>query len=414
MVKFHLDKKEGQESPIFLSLYHRGKRLKVYTEKKIDVAKWDIKTCRANPRKYKNNCLGFNNFLDGIKDNVESLVNENRPISKADLKAIVDKANGKDTDNTFFGFAESYIQTQLANNVIKPNSAKGYRTTLKHLRAFNPSLAYNDITLDFYDRFVTYLKLIGRAPNSIGTTVKHLKWFMAAALDRDHHTNVSFKKKSFKTIIEETDQIYLTRKELRQLAQKPLPERLKKVADAFVLNSYLGMRFSDLDQIQKDNFKKDDNLFHLHMVQGKTGAKITIPVPNEALPILKKYKFNCPVINAKGKLISVQKFNDYLKEAAEAAGIDAIEDIRKGGKVEKLPKYSLIKSHTARRAFATNLFLDGVPIQNIMAITGHKEESTFLLYVRADQLTKAKGLAKHYQQKNKPEMKVTKGGKAAA
>jgi integrase len=413
MVKFHLDKKEGQESPIFLSLYHRGKRLKVYTEKKIDALKWSVNTCRANPRKYKNNCKGFNDFLDGIKDDVESLVNENRPISKGDIKAIVDKANGKTTNTTFFGFAESYILTQLATNGIKPNSAKGYRTTLNHLRAFNPSLSFSDITMDFYDKFVTHLKLKGRAPNSIGTNVKHLKWFMAAALDRDLHTNVSFKKKSFKTIIEETDQIYLTRKELRQLAQKPLPERLKKVADAFVLNSYLGMRFSDLDQIQKDNFKKDDNLLYLHMVQGKTGTKIRIPVPNDALPILRKYKFTCPVINPKGKLISVQKFNDYLKEAAEAAGIDAIEDIRKGGKVEKLPKYSLIKSHTARRSFATNLFLDEVPIQNIMAITGHKEESTFLLYVRADQLTKSKGLAKHYAQKAQPEMKVVRGGKAA-
>jgi integrase len=414
MAKFHLDKKEGQDSPIFLSLHHRGKRIKVYTEKKIDAAKWDIKACRANPRKYKTNCIGFNEFLQNLDDEVEKIVNENRPISKGDLKAIVDKANGKATDTTFFGFAESFIQTQLAKSEIKPMSAKGYRTTLNHLKAFNPSLAFKDITLDFYDKFVTYLKLKGRAPNSIGTNVKHLKWFMAAALDRDLHTNVAFKKKSFKTIVEETDQIYLTRKELRELAQKPLIERLKKVADAFVLNSYLGMRFSDLDQIQKDNFKKDDNLLYLHMVQGKTGNKIRIPVPNDALPILRKYKFTCPVINPKGKLISVQKFNDYLKEAAEAAGIDAIEDIRKGGKVEKLPKYSLIKSHTARRAFATNLFLDEVPIQNIMAITGHKEESTFLLYVRADQLTKAKGLAKHYQQKSKPVMKVTKGGKAAA
>ena len=144
------------------------------------------------------------------------------------------------------------------------------------------------------------------------------------------------------------------------------------------------------------------------MVQGKTGEKISIPVPHEAVFLLKKYKFECPTMN-KGKLISVQKFNDYLKEAAELAGLDAIEDIRSNGSVEKLPKYSLIKSHTARRSFATNLYLDGVPVQNIMAITGHRKEETFMLYVRADQLTKAKGLAAHYQQQDKPIMKISKG-----
>ena len=106
--------------------------------------------------------------------------------------------------------------------------------------------------------------------------------------------------------------------------------------------------------------------------------------------------------------MSVQKYNDYMKEAAQPAELNAIEDIRTGGEVKKMPKYELIKSHTSRRTFATNLYLDGLAVQNIMAITGHRKEETFLLYVRADQLTKAKGLAKHYQNVSKPVMKVTK------
>jgi integrase len=399
MVKFHLDKKEGQESPIFLSLHHRGKRIKVFTGKKIVASKWNIKSGRANPRKYKNNCVGFNEFLQGISNEVEKLVNDNRSLTKAEIKSIVNKANGKTSTDSFFGFSEAYINSQVEKGDLKPLSAKPYTGTLNHLKEVDSTLNFDDVNLDFYDKFVRYLKGKSLASNSIGGHIKRLKWFLAAALDRDLHSNVAFKKKAFKASRDDTDQIYLTRSEIKKLADKEMSERLRRIADAFVMNCYLGMRFADLNQISKENFKKEGDLYYLQMVQGKTNEKISIPVPPEVLPLLRKYKFTCPVVRSNGKLISVQKFNEYLKEAAEKAELDEVEEIRKDGTTEKLAKYDLIKSHTARRSFCTNLYLDGVPIQNIMAISGHKKEETFLLYVRADQLTKSKGLAKHYKDK---------------
>ncbi len=401
MVRFNLDIKEGQESPIFLSLFHHGKRLRVYTGKKIDARKWDIESRRANPRKYKTNCIGFNKFLQEIEDAVNSLINDNKPISKADLVTIINKVSGKQTSETFFGFAEEFLSMQLAKGEIKPISAKGYQTAIHHLKDFKPALNFHEIDLNFYDRYVAYLKGLGLSTNSIGTNIKRLKWFLSAALDRDLHTNLSFKKKSFKTITEETDQIYLTRKEIKQFEKMQLPAKLRKVADAFIINCYLGQRYSDWVKLVPENITKEQDGYKWNFVQQKgkqnQQIKITVPIPNEALPLLKKYKFTCPVLNLKGKLISVQKYNEYLKEAAQLSELNSMEEIRKGGKSYKFAKFDLIKSHTSRRSFATNLFLEQVPIQNIMAVTGHKLESTFLLYVRADQLTKSMALAKYYK-----------------
>lgn len=45
-------------------------------------------------------------------------------------------------------------------------------------------------------------------------------------------------------------------------------------------------------------------------------------------------------------------------------------------------KHQLISSHTARRTGATNMYLAGIPIFNIMLITGHKSVKTFLEYIR--------------------------------
>lgn len=416
VVTFYLDTKEDEhkQRQIFLNVRYHGKRFRMATGKKIHVSKWDSDKGKADPRKYKENPIGFNSFLADLEKSIVSLTNDNQPISSGDIRAIVEKANGRETTDTFFGFCKSYLQQQIEKGELLPLSAKAYQGTLNHLEKVNKRLAFKDVDLNFYDKFITYLRNDGKATNSIGGHVKRLKWFMAAALDRDLHTNVTFRKKSFKTTREETDQIYLTRKEIKQLSKKNLIPRLKRVADAFVLNCYLGQRFSDWSQMQKDNFRKEKGgLYHWQLVQDKTSEKIDVPVPHEALPILKKYNFTCPVISAKGKLMSVQKFNDYLKEAAQAAELNATEDIRSDGEVKKMAKHELIKSHTARRTFATNLYLDGVPIQNIMAITGHRKEETFLLYVRADQLTKAKGLAEHYQKTSKPVMNITKGGKAA-
>lgn len=414
-VSFYLDSKEDEnkDRQIFMNFRYRGKRYRLFSGKKIAFDKWDVDKQRANSKKYKNNCIGFNSFLQNLSDEIEGLTNNNKPLSITDFKSIIDKANGKNTKDSFFGFSESYLRQQIEKGEMAEASAKSYSGTLNHLKKLRHSLTFDEVDLNFYDKFVTHLKNNGISVNSIGGHIKRLKWFMAAALDRDLHSNVSFKKKAFKANREETDQIYLTRKEITKLSKKSLSSRLKKVVDAFVINCFLGQRYSDWQQMQKHNFKKMEDLFYWNIVQDKTGEKIQIPVPTEVLPILKRYNFTCPVISSKGKLMSVQKFNDYLKEAAELAGIDSIEDIRENGEVKKLPKNQLIKSHTARRSFATNLYLDGVPVQNIMAITGHKKEETFLLYVRADQLTKSKGLARHYQNTGNSRMRVVKGGRAA-
>ena len=48
----------------------------------------------------------------------------------------------------------------------------------------------------------------------------------------------------------------------------------------------------------------------------------------------------------------------------------------------KAHKWELVSSHTARRTFATNCYLDGIPTRTIMRITGHKKEDDFFRYIR--------------------------------
>ena len=52
-------------------------------------------------------------------------------------------------------------------------------------------------------------------------------------------------------------------------------------------------------------------------------------------------------------------------------------------------------THVARRSFATNAYLAGIPAISIMKFTGHKTESSFLKYIKVNQERNAELLMNH-------------------
>ena len=58
-------------------------------------------------------------------------------------------------------------------------------------------------------------------------------------------------------------------------------------------------------------------------------------------------------------------------------------------------KYELIKTYTARRSGATNMYLAGIPTLSIMKIAGHKTEHEFLKHKRVSKEETAEILANH-------------------
>ena len=45
-------------------------------------------------------------------------------------------------------------------------------------------------------------------------------------------------------------------------------------------------------------------------------------------------------------------------------------------------KYELVSSHTARRTGITLLYMTGIPLQQVMLISGHKDEDSIRHYLR--------------------------------
>ena len=102
--------------------------------------------------------------------------------------------------------------------------------------------------------------------------------------------------------------------------------------------------------------------------------------------LIDKYSMKMPQV-------SNPNFNYYIKEVVQLAGINEMIKIthKRGNQIieDIRPKYSWVMSHTCRRSFCTNEFLEGTPTNLIMAISGHKTEKAFRRYIKADQVQKA-------------------------
>ena len=203
------------------------------------------------------------------------------------------------------------------------------------------------------------------------------------------------KKREFRKLEEEVDSIYLTNDELQTLFTLDLGDtpRLAKVRDLFLIGCYTGLRFSDFTQLRPANIVLGGRI--LTVATQKTGARVSIPLNPNVLAILAKYtRTNNADTTGPGTLpraLTNQKFNQYLKELAERAGAvnpafcSLIERTRtEGGRKETrtVQKWELVTTHTARRSFATNAFLAGLPPESIMKVTGHKSAVMFMKYIK--------------------------------
>jgi integrase len=117
----------------------------------------------------------------------------------------------------------------------------------------------------------------------------------------------------------------------------------------------------------------------------KTGERVSIPIHPYALEIIEAYNYILPQL-------SNTKLNKMIKKVCEYANID--DEVVDRGVVSK--KYELVTCHTARRSFATNGYLSDVPIRDLMRITGHKKENTFLNYVQVKREVKLSRILEIY------------------
>lgn len=244
----------------------------------------------------------------------------------------------------------------------------------------------------FFQDFHSFLICEGLAKNSIAVILQNLHAIL-------RHEKSIFLPKLENAGTELTTAIYTTTGEIAELLAVDLSitPGYELVRDAYVLHCSVGLRFSDFKKVCLDLPRyliANTGNHYINVKTGKTGDDVVIPLNSTAREVLKKRTGS-----GFGELFSLQYYNKSIKYIGYKAGITAevVKTRTQGGRKNSIvyKKCQLMASHTARRTFATNAFLAGVPERKIMKITGHKTEAAFRRYLRADALESALSLADH-------------------
>lgn len=183
---------------------------------------------------------------------------------------------------------------------------------------------------------------------------------------------------------------FLKYKELIHFASFQFPvnkEYLDRARDYFCFMAFTSLRYSDLRALKKANVSDE----YMELYTQKTKDRIRIPIISHARKILEKYKDNEGVYVF--PVPSNQKLNDYLKEAAELAGLDReiVETYFIGTqRHEEIHKfYETISCHDGRRTFVCCSLALGVTPSVVMSCTGHADYESMKPYIEvADETQK--------------------------
>ena len=255
--------------------------------------------------------------------------------------------------------------------------------------------SFDDISKDFYYDFIEYGEDLGYSKNYLGSMMQKFKTVVRSAYDEEIHQNREFKKGYFKKFREDINHPYLTEDEILKLYKLKIENTyLDNIRDTFIIACYTGLRIGDLMSFLKNpKIETFNGRKHIHIIQKKTLKPVFIPLKQIILNILEKRNGSFPYY------IHVNLINKNIKPLLKLCEITEMYEIEKtiGGKrtIIKKPKYDLISCHSARRSFCTNAYNKGVPLQDIMAISGHSSEEMVLRYIKASAKEKAKRASDH-------------------
>jgi integrase len=324
------------------------------------------------------------------------------------VKTIHKRPTGENDYSMFFvPFIEKYAD-ESENRInlktgkkIATRTIQKYRTTIKQIKAFENALKLKlkltDINLEFHKKFTNYLKLEQNYSNTlIEKIISQIKGFIREAKEMGYEINDEIESKKFTFNRDETIDTYLNTDEIDLIFKLDLSdnESLDNVRDIFIIGLWTGLRISDLNRI--DQFHFSNNSIKIIETQ-KTGSTVEIPIHPMVKEILKKHNNELP------RIISEQKFNNYIKKVCELAGIDemvlgSVKNAETNRKEKGyFEKFKLITSHTARRSFATNHY-GKIDDRTLMAITTHKSVSQFHKYIKTTQKEYSDRLAKYWEE----------------
>lgn len=363
---------------IYIRLTVNGRREEWATGKRCTRQDWDRQTGRV--RGTKEAVRAANAWLDLLYVRAyacrQDLYATGKPFEAVHIRKLM---QGEELDPPkMLTDAWNYHTNQIAGLLGKdytPGTLAKYTTVFKvlkryiKLRSQIEDIKLDDIDYRFVRDFEYYLKTdYGVKINTAVQMVKKLRTVMKIAYEIGWVKRDPFV--AYRARHEEVHREYLNSLELHELATKKLNrKRLVVVRDLFLFSCYTGLSYADTVKLKRaDILKGEDGGLWIQTYRVKNNNRVRIPLLSPALRLIAHYKDYPRLLDEDFILpqISNQKANAYLKDITSLLGWT-----------------KRLTFHCARHTFATTVTLtNGVPIETVGQMLGHKNINTTQLYAR--------------------------------
>ena len=436
MVNFYLENRTNkkQEAVIRVSIAIRGARLVTSTGYNIKPADWNAERHEVKPRKEnwkKQTTYDINTALGDIRRHFDTYEKDHGEVTEEELrkefktfmgrvevKEEILAATEKPKEPTFFERFEQFIKEESINNMWVPSTKRALNVIKGHIEAWNPETSFDLLTESVLSQYINYHRTdLDQREVTVEKQWRYSKWCLDWATRKGYKTNTAYQR--FKPKFKTTDKtiVFLDWDELMRLYKFKVPKTGKKVKlttydgieyektvglssaldrvrDMFCFCCFTSLRYSDMRNLKRSDIV--DGVINLTTV--KTHDKIAIELNDYSKAILDKYEGMVFPGGTALPVISNQKMNDYLKELAELAGLNApVTQIyyKNGERIEETkPKYSVIGTHAGRRTFICNALSMGIPADIVMKWTGHSDYAAMKPYIDIAQSEKSKAMDK--------------------
>lgn len=313
-------------------------------------------------------------FKDWLRNSKESSVGSSSSIDVNDI--------------SFSEVFEIFIKERPKEGSFTSTTLYKYKQMFNQVSACKPGISLSQFNLNFMNELIVWYVENGYCNRTIQKQIKILKsclrWFVRRGYKVS--SDVFTFKPKLKVIPKTVT--YLKYNELMKFLNYTFPTEknyLSKARDLFCFMCFTSLRYSDLASLKHSHIIDDQ----IEMFSEKTDGKLIIPLTKQAKQLIDKYSwYEADTIFP---VPSNQKLNDYLKKAAEMAGLDRLvsQTYFKGNdRYEKTAYfYEQISCHDARRTFVVCSLSFGIPLSIVMKSTGHSDFESMKPYIEVQNET---------------------------
>ena len=376
--------KANGKMPIMGRITVNGQAIQFGAKTEVSPKLWDTKSGKAVGKTQE--VIEINGILESIRATMTKIYRE--------LQERETTVTPERIKNIFFGVE---IQQQMLLELFKKHNEdveslvgvskskatyQKYEVTRKHLTNFikekynRSDVAIKEIDYIFITDFEVYL-LTTCGCNS-NTTAKFMQFFKRIVIIAKNNGWIRADPfANYKIRLKKVDRGYLQQSEVESIMNKKFAaKRLEQVRDIFVFSCFKGLAYIDVKKLRKEDIRTsfDGNLWIMGKRE-KTDVSFSIPLLDIPKRILEKYEGTLPD-NRILPVPSNQKLNAYLKEIGDLCGID--KDL---------------SFHMSRHTAASLALSNGMPMESVAKMLGHKNIRTTQLYAKITDMKLSQDMA---------------------